>query len=53
MEMGWVGMLTHFGVTITGSLSARYLNISKLALPEPSIMAARRTVTGTGPFFSI
>jgi hypothetical protein len=49
MEMGWHGVLTHLGVTMTGRRSARYLSISKDALPEPSIMAARRQVTGTPP----
>jgi hypothetical protein len=35
MEMGWQGVLTHLGVTMTGRRSARYLSISNEALPEP------------------
>ena len=41
--------LTQRGVTMTGSRSTRYRRISKEALPEPKIIAALRTVTGTGP----
>jgi hypothetical protein len=40
-------VLTHFGVIIIGNLSTRYRNISKDAEPEPIIIAARSTVTGT------
>ena len=47
MAMGWQGVPTHRGVIITGSRSTRYLSISKEALPDPRIMAARRQVAGT------
>jgi hypothetical protein len=40
-------LLTHRGVTITGSRSVRYRSISKDAEPEPMITAARSTVVGT------
>ena len=45
--MGWVGVLTHRGHTMTGSRSVRYRTISKEMLPAPSTTAARSSTTGT------
>ena len=45
--MGWMGLFTQRGVTITGSRSVRYRSISKDADPEPMMTAARRTTVGT------
>ena len=47
MATGWHSVVTHFGVTITGSLSTRYRRISNEAEPAPMIIAARKVVTGT------
>ena len=49
MAIGWQRLSTHRGVTMTGSTSTRYRSISKLAEPEPMMIAARSSVTGTGP----
>jgi hypothetical protein len=38
--MGWVWVVTHLGVTMTGSFWTRLRMISKLALPEPMITPA-------------
>ena len=45
--IGWHGVFTHFGVIMTGNRWTRYRRISKEAEPEPMIIAARSTVTGT------
>src|SRR6476659_187512 len=45
--IGCVGEETQLGVTITGSRLTRPRIVSKAALPLPTIMAARRVVTGT------
>ena len=42
-------LMSIFGTTMTGSTSTRLRSISKLALPDPMMMAARSSVTGTGP----
>ena len=47
IAMGWLLVLSHFGVIITGSFSTRSRIISNDALPEPSMIPARRTVSGT------
>ena len=50
MAMGWQRVwVTHRGQTITGSTSTRCRSISKEALPEPMITAARSSVSGTVP----
>ena len=49
MAMGWHFVLTHLGVTIKGSFSHKSLMISKEALPLPTIIAARKTVTAALP----
>src|ERR1035438_9412740 len=38
--IGWHGVLTHFGVIMTGNRWTRYRRISKDAEPEPMIIAA-------------
>ena len=45
--IGWHFVDTHRGVTITGNRSTRYRKISNDADPEPTIIAARNTVTFT------
>ena len=47
MAIGWQRLRTHLGTTITGNTSTSERSISKLALPEPMITAARSSVTGT------
>ena len=49
MAIGWVFTSTHFGQIIRGSLETSDRSISKEALPEPTIMAALSSVTGTRP----
>ena len=50
MAIGWQRVwVTHRGVTMTGSTSVRWRNISNDALPEPMMTAARSSTTGTGP----
>ena len=53
MAIGWHKVLSHFGATITGSFSTRSLIISKEALPEPTIMPARKAVNGICPLLKI
>ncbi len=47
--MGCASVDTHRGVIMIGNRSTRYRRISNDAEPEPMIMAARNTVTGTEP----
>ena len=47
--IGWVGVETHRGATITGSRSTRATIVSNAALPRPTTTAARSVVTGTAP----
>ena len=50
MATGWTRVrYTHRGTTMAGSTSTMLRSISKLALPEPMMTAARSSVTGTGP----
>ena len=50
MAMGWqLVRVTQIGATMAGSTSTRLRSISKEALPEPMMIAARSSVTGTGP----
>ena len=47
MAMGWQSVRTQRGVIMTGRCSTRLRSSSKEALPEPMMMAARNSVTGT------
>ena len=49
IAIGWVGVDTHRGQTITGSRSTSARIVSNAALPAPTTIAARIEVTGTGP----
>ena len=51
--MGWHLVLSHFGVIITGSLLTKSRIISKEALPEPTIIPARKVVVANVPVFKI
>ncbi len=44
MAIGWQRVFTHRGTVITGNFSVRSRMISKEALPEPIMIAARKTV---------
>jgi hypothetical protein len=44
MAMGWHSLLTHRGVTITGRRLTSCWTIRKLALPSPTMTAARSVV---------
>ncbi len=44
--MGWQRVLSHLGVTITGSFSTRSRMISNEALPDPRMMPALSVVSG-------
>ena len=46
-------MRTHCGVIITGNFSHRSLIISKEELPEPTIIAARKTVRWKSPLYKV
>ena len=49
IAIGWLRVLTQRGHIMTGSRSTKALIISKDALPEPMIMAARNSVVATEP----
>ena len=48
--MGWALVKIHFGAIITGSFSTRSRMISNDALPDPTIIPARKTVNA---YFSL
>ena len=50
MAIGWMRVKTHRGQIITGSRSVRWRIISNDRLPEPTMIAARNSVTGTPAF---
>ena len=47
MPIGWQRVPTQRGVIMIGSRSVRWRRISNDALPEPMMIAARNSVTGT------
>jgi len=47
IEMGWHRVDIQRGVSIAGMPSVRYRMISNEMLPEPTMTAARNSVTGT------